>query len=220
MDKRQKELLEIPVHPPAVSTWLGNFRKSIRDLHKPMTQERERQTVRNQRAQRPARSPNFDVGDFVLRSRVDQKHYEKLLVTWVGPYQVVRADKHYFAVLHLLTGEEVDVHPSRLKFYADHSLQVTEELRNHIAAQGLMLSVAELKEARWNKAKKDYEVLVSWKGLESIEGSWEVSKQLSTDIPVLLTQFASRSNDRRFERHVAAQIKPKPRPTDRSQLKA
>ncbi|ETO75988.1 hypothetical protein F444_08537, partial [Phytophthora nicotianae P1976] len=72
---------------------------------------------------------------------------------------VVRADKHYFAVRHLLTGEEVDVHPSRLKFYADHSLQVTEELRNHIAAQGLMLSVAELKEARWNKAKKDYEVL-------------------------------------------------------------
>jgi hypothetical protein len=98
-----------------------------------MIAERARQTVRNQKQQKSARRPNFDVGDFVLRSRVDQKHYEKLFVTWVGPYQVVRADAHCFAVRHLLTGEETDVHPSRLKFDADQSLEVTAELRDHIA---------------------------------------------------------------------------------------
>ncbi|KAE8997590.1 hypothetical protein PR001_g19545 [Phytophthora rubi] len=159
-------------------------------------------------AERPRR-------DYVLRPRVDQKHYDKLLVTWVGPYQVVRADAHSFAVRHLLTGEEMDAHPSRLKFYADQLLDVTAELREHIAAQGLVLSVNELKEARWNKEKKDYEVLVSWKGLESIEDSWEPTAQLSKDIPVLLTQFAAKSNNRKFEQHVAEQKQPKSRPKER-----
>jgi hypothetical protein len=78
-----------------------------------------------------------------------------------------------------------------------------------------VLSVQELKEARWSKEKKDYEVLVSWKGLESIEDSWEPTAQLSKDIPVLLTQFATTTNDRKFAQHIEAQIKPKSRPKDR-----
>ncbi|OWZ10624.1 hypothetical protein PHMEG_00016493 [Phytophthora megakarya] len=78
----------------------------------------------------------------------------KLLVTWQGPYKVVRADSLSLLVRHLVTGDELDAHPSRLKFYTDSSLDVTE---NH----------------RWNTSIKDYEVLVSWKGLESVEGSWE-----------------------------------------------
>jgi hypothetical protein len=135
LDSRQKEILEIPEQPEAIAKWLDQLRSSIRDLHKPMIAERARQTVRNQKQQKSARRRNFDVGDFVVRSRVDQNHYEKLFVTWVGPYQVVRADAHCFAVRHLLTGEETDVHPSRLKFYADQSLEVTAELRDHIAAQ-------------------------------------------------------------------------------------
>ncbi|KAE9004876.1 hypothetical protein PR001_g17597 [Phytophthora rubi] len=207
--------MEIPEQPEAIGKWMEQLRNSIRALHKPMMEERARQTVRNKRMQKYACRPNFDVGDYVLRSRVDQKHHDKLLVTWVGPYQVVRADSHSFAVRHWLTGKESDVHPSRLKYYADSSLQVTEELREHIAAQGLILPVSELKEARWNKEKKDYEVLVSWKGLEPIEDSWEPTAQLSKDIPVLLTQFATTANDRQFVQHIAAQTHTKSRPTDR-----
>eukprot|EP00644_Phytophthora_capsici_P003289 jgi/Phyca11/102760/e_gw1.7.502.1 len=185
-----------------------------------MVSARAKQTERNKRLQKYARKPNFDVGDYVLRSRVDQKHQDKLLVTWVGPYQVTRADQHSFRVRHLLTGDEADVHPSRLKFYADKSLLVSEELRDHVAAQGIVLSVEKLKGTRWNKDKKDYEVLVSWKGLEAIEDSWEPTKQLSKDIPVLLTEYAATTNDRKFERHIAAETKLKPRPTDRPSLKS
>ncbi|ETN18244.1 hypothetical protein PPTG_03909 [Phytophthora nicotianae INRA-310] len=135
--------------------------------------------------QKYARRPSFDVGDYVLRSRVDQKHHDKLL-------------------------------PSRLKFYADKSLLVSEELRDHVAVQGIVLSVEKLNETRWNKDKNDYEVLISWKGLESIEDSWESTKQLSKDIPVLLTEYAATTNDRKFERHIAAETKLKPRSTYRS----
>lgn len=63
----------------------------------------------------------------------------------------MRADKHSFGVRHLLTGEEMDVHPSRLKFYADSSLEVTEDLREHIGAQGLVLTVSKLNGYRWSR---------------------------------------------------------------------
>ncbi|OWY95334.1 hypothetical protein PHMEG_00034688 [Phytophthora megakarya] len=173
MDAKQKIIMELPEQPEAIQTWLGKLRHSIHELHKPMIRERAQQTVRNKRMQKYARRPNFSVGDYVLRSRVDQKHHDKLLVTWVGPYQITRADPHSFQVRHLVTGALTDVHLSRLKFYADISLSITEELRDHVAAQGIVLSVGELKDSRWNEDTDDYEVLIGWKGLEPIEDSWE-----------------------------------------------
>ncbi|EGZ13048.1 hypothetical protein PHYSODRAFT_512116 [Phytophthora sojae] len=148
--------------------------------------------------QKGARKPNFDVGDYVLRSRVDQKHNDKLLVTWIGPYQVVGSDEHSFRVQHLVTGAEADVHSSRLKFYADESFEVTEEIREHVAAQGIVLTVAELKDHRWNSAKRCFEVLVGWKGLEPIEDSWESLSSLYKDIPVMVKQYASGKSNLEF----------------------
>eukprot|EP00644_Phytophthora_capsici_P011255 jgi/Phyca11/110519/e_gw1.18.275.1 len=126
-----------------------------------MITARDKQTERNQRRHQHAQQPNFDVGDYVLRSRVDQKHQDKLLVTWIGPYQITRADVHSFVVRHLVTGEETDVHSSRLTFYADSSLQITEEIREHVAAQGQILAVNDLLDYRWNSQKKDYDILVN-----------------------------------------------------------
>ncbi|OWZ16989.1 hypothetical protein PHMEG_0009133 [Phytophthora megakarya] len=54
-------------------------------MHKPMITARIEQTKRNLRRRSPAKQPNFDVGDYVLRSRVNHKHQYKLLVTWIGP---------------------------------------------------------------------------------------------------------------------------------------
>lgn len=175
-------------------------------MHKKVTQAREGQTIRNKRNQRRAVKPNFDLGDYVLRSRVDQKYQDKLLVTWIGPYQVIRADEHSFRVRHLITGAEADVHASRLKFYADKDFEVTEEIREHVAAQGIVLTVAELKDHRWSKAKRDYEILVSWKGLEPIEDSWESLSSLKADIPVLLRRYAETQDDPILKKAIVNQL--------------
>ncbi|KAE9340815.1 hypothetical protein PR003_g10294 [Phytophthora rubi] len=89
---------------------------------------------------------NFTEGDYVLRSRVDEKSGNKLLVTWVGPYRVLRAEAQSYLIQHLITGAELDVHASRMKFYADASLNVTEELVEHISSQGVVLAIVKLKE--------------------------------------------------------------------------
>ncbi|ETM48166.1 hypothetical protein L914_07257 [Phytophthora nicotianae] len=72
---------------------------------------------------------------------------------------------------------------------------VTEEVREHVAAQGIVLTVAELKEHRWNSAKKCHEILVGWKGLEPIEDSWESLSSLYKDIPVMVKQYIAASSD-------------------------
>ncbi|KAG2975888.1 hypothetical protein PC119_g22364 [Phytophthora cactorum] len=60
---------------------------------------------------------------------------------WVGPYRVVGTADYYFTVEHLVNESTMDVHPSHLKYYADDSLKVTEELLGHIASQGTLLAV-------------------------------------------------------------------------------
>jgi hypothetical protein len=114
LDSRQKQLVEIGEHPQKISENLERLRESAQAMHRAMTDAREKQTQRNKDNQGPAVRPNFDVGDFVLRSRVDQKYNDKLLVTWIGPYQLVRADEHSFRVRHLVTGIEQDVHPAQV----------------------------------------------------------------------------------------------------------
>jgi hypothetical protein len=100
--------------------------------------EQEKRTLLNQRKARGATAANFTVGDYVLRSR------ENLLVTWVGPYKVVRADTHSFRLEYLITGEQADLRASRLKFNAVSSFEVTEEVREHVAVQGIVLEVRAL----------------------------------------------------------------------------
>ncbi|ETM97800.1 hypothetical protein PPTG_20044 [Phytophthora nicotianae INRA-310] len=109
-----------------------------------------------------------------------------------------------YVLRHLVTGEETDVHTSRLKFYADSSLHITEEIRVHVAAQGQLLAVNELLDYRWNTTKKDYDILVSWKGMEPIEDSWESAKSLAKDILVLLKQFTAGREDSGLDRHLGA----------------
>jgi len=190
----KKELVKLPAGPGKIDSYLAKLRASIRAMHKPVEDQKLKQRLLNRKRERGENIVNFDVGDYVLRSRVDEKSGSKLLVTWTGPHKVVRADSYSFRVRHLLTGDEHDVHASRLKFYADDKLNITEELLDHIASQGITLAINTIKEHRWNAAIDDYEVLVSWRGLEAIEDSWEPMKVLGRDVKVLLGKYVQKQD--------------------------
>ncbi|POM62567.1 hypothetical protein PHPALM_28273 [Phytophthora palmivora] len=149
---------------------------------------RKEQTRRNQESQRGVKVANFDVGDYVLRSRVDQTHKDKSWVTWFGPYHVIGTNEHFFRAQHQVTGAKSDVHASRLKFYADASFAVTEDIREHMAAQEIP------KEHRLNSAKKGYEIPVGWKGPEPIKDPW-VSQFTVQDILMMVNQYIAASSD-------------------------
>jgi hypothetical protein len=75
------------------------------------------------------RSPNFQVGDYVLVVEHRKSGVSKLQVKWKGPRRVASVESDYvFIVENLLTKELKAAHATRLGFYKDKGLNVTAEL--------------------------------------------------------------------------------------------
>ncbi|GMF18153.1 unnamed protein product [Phytophthora lilii] len=143
---------------------------------------------------------NFSVGDYVRWSRVDEHlRGNKLTVRWVGPYRVTEAREYSFIVEHLLTGDKFKVHGSRFKFYDDASMNVNEEILEHVAKQGIVLAVECIQDHRYNPTAKQWELLVSWHGLQEIEDSWEQSTSMLRDVPGLVEAYVNQQDDEELQ---------------------
>uniref|UniRef100_K3WVH4 Chromo domain-containing protein n=1 Tax=Globisporangium ultimum (strain ATCC 200006 / CBS 805.95 / DAOM BR144) TaxID=431595 RepID=K3WVH4_GLOUD len=101
------------------------------------------------------------------------------------------SDADAVAIKHLVTGKEGEVCSSRLKFYADSSLDVTEEMIEHVASYGIVMAVDHLQKRRWNEGTNGYVIVVRWCGLEPIEKSWKPLRALQKDIPVMLDAYVN-----------------------------
>ncbi|GMF25827.1 unnamed protein product [Phytophthora fragariaefolia] len=138
---------------------------------------------------------NFTEGDFVLWSRIGSRlSNNKLLVRWVGPFEVVEALPHSFMVRHLITSNLYNVHGSRLKFFADSSLDVTEELVAHIGNQGMVLEIEQFKDHRFSQSSNEWQLLVSWVGLQAEEDSWESLEAMVAEVPVKVKEYVGGCN--------------------------
>ena len=204
------DLVHAPDDSAKLSACLAKLRQSLRDMHKQVKNCKAKQQAANRKRAYKGNTANFEVGDYVLRSRVDDKVSNKLWCTWTGPHRIIRADEHSFRIQHLVTEDEVDVHPSRLKYYADDQLNVTQELIEHVSAQGTLLTVQELKQHHWNADIGDYPVLVALKGLQEIDDSLEPLKDLAKSIPALLSAYAARAGDGALTQWLASKHRIKP----------
>ncbi|EGZ26850.1 hypothetical protein PHYSODRAFT_469054 [Phytophthora sojae] len=166
-------------------------------MHHDVSSAKEGHTNRNKKNQRGAQQENFHIGDYVLWPRIDSEvHVNKLAVKWIGPYRVIGAQANSFEIEHLLSGATRRVHASRLKMYADSSLDLRAfgEILEHIANQDVYFTVASFKEHRKHPAHS-YEVLVAWEGLEEIEDSWEPMTTMHEDVPVKLQDYVRTADD-------------------------
>ncbi|KAE9052848.1 hypothetical protein PR001_g144 [Phytophthora rubi] len=98
-------------------------------------------------------------------------------------------------VQNLLNGKKYEVHGSWLKFFQDSSLNVSDELVEHVANQGIVLGVDAIVGHRINSETAKKELLVSWTGLEAIENSWEPLEVMLHDVPTKVQQYAAASDD-------------------------
>ncbi|OWY93301.1 hypothetical protein PHMEG_00037356 [Phytophthora megakarya] len=132
----------------------------------------------------------FDIGDYVLYAGVWQHTRSKLRVKWCGPAQVTATVSNWiFDVKNMVAGQRREAHASRLKFYADESLHVSEDLLLHVAHNSEGHVVDHLVKARYNPSAKRHEIQVHWRGLNSIEDSWEPAQTLLKDVPVAVKTF-------------------------------
>ena len=147
---------------------------------------------RQQRRERASRGelPHFTVGDYVLVARVrKQGKHPKLMSTWTGPWRIENDDReHVYNVSNIVTGETREAHVTRMRLYADNSLNVTapfKEVFQHIHQQGEyhIRAITGVRQARMGD---EYVVQVQWEGLEDEEGTWEFVSQILEDAPTIL----------------------------------
>ncbi|KAG6586659.1 uncharacterized protein IUM83_18147 [Phytophthora cinnamomi] len=151
---------------------------------------------RRRNKDRSAGTPcNFSVGDFVIWSRIGSRlSKNKLLVRWVEPCEVVKALPHSFMARHLITSKLYNVHGSRLKFFADSSLDVTEELVAHVGNQEMVLEIELFKDHRFAQSCNEWQLLVSWVGLQAEEDSWESLGAMASKVPVKVNEYVGGCN--------------------------
>ncbi|KAH9084271.1 hypothetical protein LEN26_020966 [Aphanomyces euteiches] len=185
---------------------LFKLQESMHQLHKEIVEQNhaKQDKARERTSQYPA--CNADRGDYVLWSRVDEAHHPKLLVTWVGPYRVVEVNEFSARIEHLITKEQRDAHMSRLKMYAESSFEVTDEILEPVADQGILLKVARIESHKFDKTCDCYYMLVHWEGFEAIEASWEDVTQLLRDCPAVVHAYVEALKPGRDREQLASRI--------------
>ena len=66
---------------------------------------------------------------------------------------------------------------------------VTQDLLDHVAyVEGGHL-VEELRDCRFNRTTKRWDILVKWIGLDELETSWEPASDIAEDVPALVQAY-------------------------------
>ncbi|ETL80691.1 hypothetical protein L917_18836 [Phytophthora nicotianae] len=127
---------------------------------------------------------NFEIGNYVLWSRVDQRFSkDKLLAQWVGPFAVTEARPYSFSDPSLTIRRYVRgpwlVTPLLRRLLPEHHGGAREFVSN----QGVLLGVDGFSDFRYNQALSRWELLVKWTGLQEVEASWESLTELIAQVP-------------------------------------
>ncbi|KAG3158237.1 hypothetical protein PI124_g2661 [Phytophthora idaei] len=184
----------------AATTFLEKLRSSLHGLHKEVLDEKERKRLQDMIAHKGTEC-NFEVGDFVLWPRIDQRlSNNKLLGQWVGPFQIIRSLPHAFVIKHLVTSREFEVHATRLKFYADRDFNVTTEILEFTTQRGMILGVEAITDH--NDVLERWELRVSWCGLQSMEDSWVALTELLKDVPDNVKDYVLDSDDEELKQQL------------------
>jgi Integrase core domain len=111
---------------------VDNVSKAMIEIHAQVAEKATRDrkaAIQKHNDKSRVRSPNFQVGDYVLLAAHRKSGTSKLNVTWKVPRRVASVEFNYvFVVENLLTKELKASHETRLRFYNDKELSVTAEL--------------------------------------------------------------------------------------------
>jgi Chromo (CHRromatin Organisation MOdifier) domain len=143
-------------------------------------------------------SPNFAVGDYVLVADPVKQGKSKLQVKWNGPRRVIGVESELVFLLDNITTKDIRAaHATRMRFYQDKSLNVTEELQQ--AAEhndDQLFVVSKLLDLRYNDEDMTYEVLVAWRGFPLSDAGWEPHDVMAIDVPEMMRNFSNEHSDK------------------------
>ena len=148
-------------------------------------QEKRAEQNRAQRAH-TAKPVDYQVGDYVLVRAMLPRN--KLRFKWLGPWRVVgTVNPRVWVVEDIVTLKRDSVHGQRMKYYADKTLNVTEDLKNQISYDDRHYVE---KVVNWRVDDADaLQLRVRWVGFTAAEDSWEEANRLHDDVPVVVERY-------------------------------
>jgi Chromo (CHRromatin Organisation MOdifier) domain len=174
--------------------------KAMTEIHaqvaKKATRDRKA-AIQKHNVKTHVRSPNFQVGDYVLVSEHRESGVSKLQVKWKGPRRVASVESDYvFIVENLLTKELKAAHAKRLRFYKDKDLNVMAEMAQAAEHNDHQLYVvSKILDARDNEQEMFHELLVAWRGFPVGEATWESYSVMAVDVPDMVAKFMESYED-------------------------
>lgn len=161
----------VQVDADSVNAALERTRASVQALHRKAV-EKKTSRARHQCEGKSGARANFHVGGYVLWSKINARlGGNKLMARWLGPLKVTEALQHSFKIEYLVTKDVFEVHESRIKFYVDPSFQVWQEILELAASQTSKIGAEFIADHRRNERTGQWELLIKWRGLESLENS-------------------------------------------------
>ncbi|POM63893.1 Hypothetical protein PHPALM_20651 [Phytophthora palmivora] len=155
---------------------LDDLREALHAMHRDVVDAKDKHRRRN-KAKSNGAACNFSEGDFALWSRINSRlSHNKLLVRWVGPFEVVEALPHSFMARHLVTS----------KLY--------NELVAHAGNHGMVLEIEQFKDNRFSQSRSEWQLLVSWVGLQDEEDLRELLGSMASEVPVKVKEYVGGCN--------------------------
>ena len=109
----------IPTDSATIKAIVNQLQDSLHDIHHRIVSTKPRNKVQRSGQQ----EVDFDVGDYVLISRVNDKGKDKTRTIWSGPARVTaRINDRLFETTNLVNGTTRQYHADFLKRYADKDL--------------------------------------------------------------------------------------------------
>jgi transposase InsO family protein len=200
-----KDFSTVPVDSDTIKAAVQQLQHSLHDIHHKVSEVKPRR-----HASRPGETPiDFDIGDYVLISRTNEKGKDKTKNLWSGPARVIRRiNDRRFEVINLINGSVTQHHAEFIKRYADKHFTVTKQLRNFIAHGGGAATINRISNHRLNG--RQWELLVCWQGYPEDEATWEPISSLNQDAPVITKRYIHSVSTPEIKKKLYEAIKAKP----------
>ena len=198
---RAEQILNIKSMAAAVDSMHSRVAKA-------RTRKRE-ESIRAHNKRTNIQQVQFEVGEFVLVGNVLSQSGSKLNVKWKGPYRVVRIMNEFVSIVEgLVNGKEMEVNNSRLKFYSDSELNITEELLKTISHyEPHYETITKMLGLRFNSETGNCEVQCRWRNFSHEEPTLEPISNLHIDGPEMLDRFLKKHTNRKLVRQALDSLK-------------
>ena len=164
------------------------------------------------------KTPNFTIGDFVLVGAL-QKSRQKLKVKWMGLRRITKALSGWvFEVENLITKKLEKVHVSRLKFYNEKDLEVTEDIKNQVSYNEDIFEIENIEDIKYETDKQEYQLFIKWKGFSVEENTWEPLEEIIKTAIDTVKDYLSSADSNKIKREAIKWLKHKHLWEDLSEL--